>query len=84
MRDVAAKIHNLGQETNSRLATILQTYNDTLRDRYQYRAFCPNVIRLVWQSLCTTLLSRRVKEEVDIDETELEVDVEDEDLENAE
>ena len=39
-----------------------------LDDRLRYRAHLPELIRLVWQSVCTTVLSRKVRTEEDLDD----------------
>ena len=39
-----------------------------LDDRLAYRAQLPDLIRLVWQSVCTTVLSRKVRTEEDLDD----------------
>ena len=65
---MSTKIHDLVSCGVSRLASLLGAHGECLSDRARYKAFCPNVIRLVWQSLCTTVLSRKVREEVQIDD----------------
>ena len=39
-----------------------------LRDREEYVAFLENLMRTTWQSLCTTVLARKVRVEEDIDD----------------
>jgi len=68
LKEIAGKLKMLGGDVGAKMELLQRVRQECLDDRCGYREFCPNVIRLVWQSLCTTLLSRRVKEEVDIDD----------------
>jgi len=47
---------------------LFKNYLRCLDDRLRYRSHLPELIRLTYQSLCTTLLSRKVRTEEDLDD----------------
>jgi len=47
---------------------LLGNWKRCLMDRLRYREHVPELVRLVWQSLCTTVLSRKVRTEEDLDD----------------
>ena len=51
-----------------KITVLHKIWVDCLADRKAFREFCPNANRLAWQSLCTIILSRKVREEMDIDD----------------
>ncbi|GMH78417.1 hypothetical protein TL16_g07793 [Triparma laevis f. inornata] len=65
---IAEKMKELTTTVRSNMTVLFRAYRECLEDRREYREFAPELNRLVWQSLCTTVLSRRVKEESDIDD----------------
>jgi len=48
--------------------SIIKDYRDCLADRMNYRQHIKDLLRHTWQSLCTTILSRRLRTEEDIDD----------------
>jgi len=68
LKVMAEKIGSLRKDIDAKTGLMMGAHRDCLVDRRRYKEFCPNCIRLVWMSLCTTVLSRRVREESDIDD----------------
>ena len=68
LKEMAEKMGALWKGLNSKTGDMMRAHRECLVDRRRYREFCPNCVRLVWQSLCTTVLSRKVRVEADIDD----------------
>ena len=66
--DFASNISKYGKAVRTHLATLHNIWESGLVSKREYRIFAPNLIRLSWQSLCTTVLARKVREEADIDD----------------
>ncbi|GMI09227.1 hypothetical protein TrVE_jg1230 [Triparma verrucosa] len=65
---IAGKIKNLYQTFAEPDEFLMTQWVKCLDDRLRYRAHLPELIRCVWQSVCTTVLSRKVRTEEDLDD----------------
>jgi len=66
--DFAKKLELHAIAVKENIDVLHKIWANTLTGRREYREFTPNLTRLSWQSLCTTVLSRKVNEEADIDD----------------
>ena len=69
--DLLAKAGAMKKHTSvifDKVSLLNKNWADCLADRKAYKEFCPNATRLAWQSLCVTILSRKIREETDIDD----------------
>ena len=65
---MAGKIKGLWEKFEKTDSFLLTQWVKCLDDRLRYRAHLPELVRLVWQSVCTTVLSRKVRTEEDLDD----------------
>ena len=68
LQGIAGQIKTLFQGFKEHDQFFLESWERCLHDRRRYREHVPELVRLVWQSLCTTVLSRKVRTEEDIDD----------------
>jgi len=66
--EMAKNLDKHGKNIKTLINTLHTIYSDGLVSRREYRKFMPVLIRTTWQSLCTTVLARKVREEADIDD----------------
>ena len=59
--EMAGRMKELTQSVQANLKVLMRAHSECLADRREYKAVCPELIRLTWQSLCTTILSRKVR-----------------------
>ncbi|GMH56331.1 hypothetical protein TrLO_g10324 [Triparma laevis f. longispina] len=65
---IAGKVKTLYQNFADPDEFLMTQWVKCLDDRLRYRAHLPELVRLVWQSVCTTVLSRKVRTEEDLDD----------------
>ena len=65
---IAGKIKTISANFPKYDGFLMEQWVKCLDDRLRYREHLPELLRLVWQSVCTTVLSRKVRTEEDLDD----------------
>ncbi|GMH47323.1 hypothetical protein TL16_g00036 [Triparma laevis f. inornata] len=68
LKQYAKEFKNLHNEAKKAANTIIGDYLECLEDRQRFRDHIHDNVGYTWQSLCTTILSRRLRTEEDIDD----------------
>ena len=67
LKKIGGEVARTDNESRKICAAIIADYRECLEDRQRYRDHVHNLLEVTWQGLCTTVLSRRLRVEEDID-----------------
>ena len=68
LEEAGEALRDLHEQSQKGWACLIEDWIECLKDRQDYDNHLLDLIRLVWQSLCTTVLARRVRIEEDLDD----------------